>query len=127
MTYGRDSGKRLLDQEAGPLIRPYALVGGRTRPTGERFDLVSMVTVNRRAHPDSVTLEPEHLRVLTLCRTPRSVADLGTELTLPIGVVCVILADLRSHGLVKIHKPVTLAQLPDTQILRRIADGLRRL
>jgi Protein of unknown function (DUF742) len=127
MTGGDASGKRLLDQAAGPLIRPYALVRGRTMPVGERFDLVSMVTVNRQAAPDPSTLEPEHLRVLTLCRIPRSVADLGTELTLPLGVICVILGDLREQGLVKIHKPVTLAQLPDTQILRRIVDGLRRL
>ncbi|MGW3867043.1 DUF742 domain-containing protein, partial [Streptomyces sp. NPDC005047] len=39
-------GSQWYDNEAGPLVRPYAMTGGRTRPgpTGVRFDLIALVT-----------------------------------------------------------------------------------
>ena len=36
--------ERWLDAEAGPVVRPYALTRGRTRHSGEAFDLVATVT-----------------------------------------------------------------------------------
>ena len=42
-----------LDQDAGPVVRPYALTGGRTRPVGERFDLLALVTRGRGVHEDT--------------------------------------------------------------------------
>src|SRR6266568_847729 len=119
------SGERWVDEEAGHVVRPYALVGGRTRPTGGGFDLVAMVTVARRVRPNPVILEPEHLLVLRLC--PASVADVAAEMRLPVGVVRVILADLREHGFIHVHRPVEPSRLPDAALLRRVADGLRRL
>jgi hypothetical protein len=116
-----------LDQEAGPVIRPYAFVGGRTRPAGQSFDLIAMVRATRRASVDPEALEPGHLQVLAWCRAPRSVADLATELALPLGVLRVILADLREHGLVVIFNPAAPGRRVDSHILRRVADGLRRL
>jgi Protein of unknown function (DUF742) len=121
------SGERWINAEAGPVIRPYALVGGRTQPSGSRLDLIAMATARHGIDPDPASLEPEHLLVLRMCRLPISVADLAAELNLPVGVVRVILADLREQGLISIRRPVPPAQLPDTQILRRVADGLRRL
>ncbi|HMH91180.1 MAG TPA: DUF742 domain-containing protein [Streptosporangiaceae bacterium] len=121
------SGERWINDAAGPVIRPYALVGGRTQPAGGSFDLIAMVMARRGIDPDPASLEPEHLLVLRLCRLPTSVADLSAELSLPVGVVRVILADLREQGLITIQRPVPPILLPDTQILRRVADGLRRL
>ncbi len=121
------SGERWLNDEAGPVVRPYALVGGRTRTAGRSIDLIATVTAARRVLPDPADLEPEHLTVLRLCHVPTSVADLGSDLKLPVGVVRVILADLLDRGLVVVHRPVPPSQLPDSQLLRRVADGLRRL
>lgn len=128
MTSGGPPPDRWADGAAGPVIRPYALVGGRTRPAGEFFDLIAMVT----ARPAQVRLlhlhlEPEHQRVLAMCAEPRSVADLAADLRIPLGVVRVILADLREQGLVTIRPPVAPTRLLDTYALRRIEDGLRRL
>jgi hypothetical protein len=119
------SGERWIDEEAGRVVRPYALVGGRTRVTGANFDLVAMVTVARRVRPDPTFLEPEHLQLLCLC--PASVADLAARLKLPVGVVRIILADLRNRGFLHVHRPVEPARMPDLALLRRVADGLRRL
>jgi Protein of unknown function (DUF742) len=121
------SGEQWLDREAGPIVRSYAVVGGRTRPAGGDIDLIAMVTALRRAAPDPATLEPEHVRVLRLCRRPAAVADLAAGLDLPIGVVRVLLADLRGRGLIAIHRPVPPSERPDLDLLRRVADGLRQL
>jgi len=119
------SGDRWVDEAAGRVVRPYALVGGRTQASGANFDLVAMVTVARRIRPDPAVLEPEHLQLLCLC--PASVADLAAGLRLPVGVVRVILADLRNRGFIWVHRPVEPSRLPDIALLRRVADGLRRL
>lgn len=119
------SGERWVDDEAGRVVRPYALVRGRTRVSGRDFGLVTMVTMARRVKPDHEVLEPEHLQLLRLC--PATVADLAADLRLPLGVVRVILGDLREHGFIQVHQPPEPAQTPDIALLRRVADGLRRL
>ena len=116
-----------LDEEAGPVVRPYALTRGRTRPAGEVLDLIALVTAVRGIEIDRYSLDPEHLALLTLCRLPASVADLAADLDLPLGVVQVLLADLRARSLIVVHQPTPPSQLPDPQILREVADGLRRL
>jgi len=115
------------DEEAGPVVRPYAVIRGRTRPSGESPDLIAMVTSTRQTPPDPWVLDPEHFSLLRLCRIPISVADLAADLDLPLGVVRILLADLRDRGLVTIRRPVAPARLHDPRILREVADGLRRL
>jgi hypothetical protein len=117
---------RWLDRDAGPIVRPYALIGGRTRPSGETFDLMTMVTAVPGAEAGSYDLEPEHLRLLRLCRLPTPVADLAADLELPLGVVRILLSDVRERRLITVAHPVP-KRLTDPQLLREVADGLRRL
>ena len=115
------------DEEAGPVVRPYAVIRGRTKPTGESLDLIAMVTSTRLPPPDPWQLDPEHFSLLRRCRVPMSVADLASDLDLPLGVVRILLGDLRDLGLIAIRRPVSPALLHDPRILREVADGLRRL
>ena len=116
-----------LDEEAGPVVRPYALTRGRTRPSGETLDLIAIITAVGGVQLDPATLDPEHIAVLRLCRLPASVADLAADLDLPLGVVRILLGDLQERSLVAIHHPIPPARLPDVQILKEVVDGLRRL
>ena len=116
-----------LDEEAGPVVRPYALIGGRTRASGEKLDLIAIITAVRGAQLDPSSLDPEHLEVLQLCRLPTSVAEIAADLYLPLGVVRILLGDLRERSLVSIHHPIPPARLPDMQVLKEVVDGLRRL
>src|SRR5262249_58448925 len=61
-----------LDREAGPVVRPYALTRGRTRPTGEALDLIALVTAVRGVEVDMAGLDPQHLALLQMCRLPAS-------------------------------------------------------
>jgi hypothetical protein len=108
------------------MVRPYALTGGRTRPSGETFDLMTMVTAVPGAEDHTHDLEPEHLTLLRLCRRPTPVADLAADLELPLGVVRILLSDVRERRLIRVHHPVP-ARLSDPKLLRAVADGLRRL
>ena len=116
-----------LDEEAGPVVRPYALIRGRTRPSGETLDLIAIITAVRGVQLDPSSLDPEHLEVLRLCRLPTSVAEIASDLDLPLGVVRILLGDLQERSLVSIHHPISPARLPDVQVLKEVVDGLRRL
>jgi hypothetical protein len=58
MTAGED--EVWLDDDAGPLIRPYTISAGRTRPTVE-LDLLSLVVATGHTPP---ALDPEHAKAL---------------------------------------------------------------
>lgn len=115
-----------VDHEAGPVVRPYALTGGRTRPAGERFDLLALICAVRGVTRDLLELGPEQLDVLRRCQVPTPAADLASDLDLPLGVIRILVSDLRELGLVTIHQTSTVG-LTDTKILKDVADGLRRI
>jgi len=119
--------ERWLDAEAGPVVRPYALTRGRTRHSGESFDLVATVVSTQELVGDPSSLGPEHVSVLQLARAPTTVADIASDVDLPLGVVRILLADLRELGLVAIRAPVTMAERVDKQTLREVLNGLRGL
>ena len=119
--------ERWLDAEAGPVVRPYALTQGRTRPTGESFDLVATVVATQAVITEPGALAPEHMSVLALARAPTTVADIASDLDLPLGVIRIILADLRELGLVAIRAPVVMAERIDKHTLREVLNGLRGL
>jgi hypothetical protein len=119
--------ERWLDAEAGPVVRPYALTQGRTRHTGESFDLVATVMATHARITDPSSLAPEHVGVLQLARAATTVADIASDVDLPLGVVRIILADLRELGLVAISTPVAMAERIDKHTLREVLNGLRGL
>ncbi|MEU5591566.1 DUF742 domain-containing protein [Streptomyces sp. NPDC020298] len=128
----REQGSQWYDGEAGPLVRPYAMTGGRTRPgpTGVRFDLIALVTLAPGGLPadGDPALGPEHHTLVDLCRTEtQSVAELAAGADLAVGVIRVLLGDLLDLGCVTISRPVPPAQLPDERILREVIAGLRAL
>jgi hypothetical protein len=126
----REPGSQWYDSEAGPLVRPYAMTGGRTSsgPTGVHLDLIALVTLGPGAPGDDPGLGPEHRALLELCRTETlSLAELAAGADLPVGVVRVLLGDLLELGCVTVSRPVQPAQLPDGDLLREVIEGLRAL
>ena len=115
-----------LDRDAGPVVRPYALTGGRTRPTGEIIDLLALVSSVEISPMTDLLLEPEYLEVIRQCGQPKPVADLASDLDLPLGVVRILLSDMREQGLITIRHPAR-NRLTDPQVLKDVADALRRL
>jgi hypothetical protein len=114
------------DQDAGPVVRPYALTGGLTRPAGKPLDLLDMVGLIRQASQDMPALPPEQTEVLQRCQIPVPLVDLASDLDLPVGVIRILVSDLRERGLVAIHRAQP-AGVGDLKILQEVVDGLRRI
>ena len=117
-----------LDEDAGPVVRPYTMTGGRVQPAEGRFDLVAFVVAgpprDSGAHPQP---QPEHRAIVARAQQPISVADLAADLNLPVGVVRVLLGDLLAAGLISMYEPPASRQFPDDDILKAVANGLRAL
>ncbi|MEU1853262.1 DUF742 domain-containing protein [Streptomyces sp. NPDC019990] len=115
------------DDEAGPVVRPYAMTRGRTSSQGQhRLDLIAVVVTEPHADDPEADhmLSPEHVDIVELCRdVPQSVAELAAELDLPIGVVRVLVGDLVDAEFVHVNRPVP----PAESILRDVINGLRAL
>ncbi|MEU0563778.1 DUF742 domain-containing protein [Nonomuraea sp. NPDC005983] len=112
-----------LDEDAGPFVRPYALIRGRTRPSGETLDLIATVRTVGEPPPD---LGPEQRHILRAARAPISVADVAVELDLPVGVVRVLLGDLRDNGLISVTSPFA-GRRTSERTLKEVINGLRAL
>ncbi|MGR6969135.1 DUF742 domain-containing protein [Streptomyces cynarae] len=119
------------DDEAGPVVRPYAMTRGRTsHEVQHRLDLIAVVVTEPHVNdPEGdPSLSPEHVDIVERCRdTPQSVAELAAELDLPVGVVRVLVGDLVDGELVHVSRPVPPAELVDESILRDVINGLRAL
>ncbi|WP_425576102.1 DUF742 domain-containing protein [Streptomyces axinellae] len=112
-----------------PLVRPYAMTGGRTRP---RYQLAIEALVHTTAEAAQLQGQlPEHQRICRLCYEIKSVAEISALLTIPLGVARILVADLAEAGLVAIHQPggeTTSADgQPDVTLLERVLSGLRKL
>jgi hypothetical protein len=111
------------DDDAGPLVRAYAVTHGRTRPS-QFLEIVSLV-VTVSSTDDAPT--PEHRAILRLCRRPRSVAEIAAEVDLPIGAAKVLISDLVEDGSVFVRPPEREGVTLDRQLIRTVIDGVRRL
>ncbi len=116
-----------LDQDAGPVVRPYAMTSGRTRPSTGTFDLVSLVVATRSVSPTEIGLSPEHHSIVRLCTRPLSVAEVAAHVDLPVGIVRVLLGDLLDRALIEVHAPVHAAHNPTEQTFKAVINGLRAL
>ncbi|AXI79574.1 DUF742 domain-containing protein [Peterkaempfera bronchialis] len=133
--YGNGYGNGYGDQQSGgyeqqqPLVRPYAMTGGRTRP---RYQLAIEALISTTAAAGRQGgLLPEHQRIVHLCRELKSVAEISALLSMPLGVARILVADLAEAGLVAIHQPAAASGesggQPDVTLLERVLSGLRKL
>ena len=125
MTAHDGFGERWFDQEAGPVVRPYAVTKGRTE-SATAFGLIDVVMATGGRPSEQFRPGPEHRRILGVCHRPVPVVDLTSEIDLPLGVVRVLLGDLAEDGMLRIvsaqRQPVS-----DHRLLRMVLDGLESL
>jgi DNA-directed RNA polymerase specialized sigma24 family protein len=124
------AGGKWRRRDSGPVVRPYAVTGGRTEPTdGEVLDLLAViVATGRNAGSDELAkLTPEHRRILGLCKRQMTLADIAADTGLPVGVVRVLLADLTAQGAVTVVRERPAGQRTGNDVLQEILNGLRAL
>ena len=121
----------LYDEEAveeARVVRPYALTRGRTRPGRSDLPLEALVRVVDGATDPVGTAERR--RILDLTREQiLSVAELSAHLSLPLGVVRVLVGDLADEGLVVVHtgSPTAAPPAANLKVLESVLDGISAL
>ncbi|GGX41502.1 hypothetical protein GCM10010515_05580 [Streptomyces fructofermentans] len=105
-------------------MRPYVVTDGRSQPTRNTLDLVTLVIA---ADDLPLTgLSPEKRDLMELCGPGAlSVAEVAGHLSLPVSVTKVLIADLMDSGHVVTRAPVPSARPSETRILQEVLDGLR--
>ena len=68
-------------------------------------------------------LHKEDLQILDDGKPPETIKDFRSETDLPLGVVRVLLGDLRERGLIAITGPASQATAAES-VLRSVLDGL---
>jgi hypothetical protein len=103
------------------------LTGGRTRAPGPILPLDATVLTTASADTRPVPDTPEMSRILELGAAPTAIAELAGRLTLPVGVVRVLVGDLDAIGAITVTPPTPLGATHDVELLERLLDGIRAL
>jgi hypothetical protein len=114
------------ESRGSPLVRPYAVTRGRTKPRYQ-LQIEAMVAASHYEARDLSVLSPECQAILGFCRDWRSVAEISAVLRMPLGVARVLIADMAMEGLVRVHQIDHAHGRPDVNLLERVLSGLRKL
>lgn len=115
----------------GRRVRPYLATRGRTQPVQD-IAIEALVSTTNHGRDRDAEPEPERERILRLCQSPRSVAEVAAIVSTPLGVARVLVADLETEGLVRVADPHaayagSAEPARNLSVLERVRDGLRRL
>ncbi|MFD6064191.1 DUF742 domain-containing protein [Rhodococcus wratislaviensis] len=122
-----ESTEWVAPEDTVSIVRPFILTGGRTE-SGVDLPLEALIV----ARPDGDTVvdgmpAPDELRrVLALCSEPRSVAEIASLASIPLGVARVLVGDLAAAGAVTVNETAGSTG-PDRKLMERVLDGLRKL
>jgi hypothetical protein len=109
------------------LVRPYMLTRGRTTSSLGVFELhapaLALVTPEQLGRGAT----PEDRRIVELCQTPISVAELAARLSAPVGVVRVLVGDLVVARMVHVRQSEDHAEHRDVRLLERLLEGIRAI
>ncbi len=118
--------RQSVGRRPGPVVRPYAITGGRARPRHEDLEVEALVST-----PSSAEVTPrltyERRSIVRLCGEVQSIAEIAARLEMPLGVTRVLVADMADEGLVTIHRPEAIGGGPDLGLLERVLYGLRNI
>ncbi|MEQ1786903.1 MAG: DUF742 domain-containing protein [Acidimicrobiales bacterium] len=116
-------------EDDGPsLVRPYALVRGRTRAgTAAPIPVEAVVVTVLLADRSELVLEPA--AIARLCERPHGIAEISAILRVPVGVIRVLVGDLASEGYVLVNLPPDphADGAVDRVLLERVLAGLEAL
>jgi hypothetical protein len=99
---------------------------GRTRPTRGDFDLITVVVARQHMAPADAGFGPEHHAIMQRSQRPLSVAEIASQLDLPVVTIRVLLGDLLDRGLIRVRPPGP-ATIPSEPVFKAVLDGLRAL
>src|SRR5918993_3513269 len=92
-------------------VRPYAMTGGRTRPTHDDLEIETLVsTISTGEQTPKLTVEQRAIGAL--CHELLSITEVSLHLHLPLGVVRVLVGDMADEHLVMVRRPARVGDRP---------------
>jgi Protein of unknown function (DUF742) len=107
-------------------VRPYAMTGGRTRPTHDDLEIETLVSTTSIAE-QTPKLTVEQRAIAALCHDILSIAEVSAHLHLPLGVIRVLVADMADEHLIMVYRPAQAGDRPDLALLERVLYGLHTI
>jgi hypothetical protein len=108
------------------IVRPYVLTQGRTKAPESTYGLEAQVRALVPPSKLDRAATPEARRIVELCQTSTSVAEVAARMSLPLGVTRVLMGDLVSVGALAVDVGSPDAA-NDVALLERLLDGIRAL
>jgi hypothetical protein len=110
------------------VVRPYVLTRGRTASSLGSIELhapvLALITTDQLGRHAT----PEDRKIVELCQTPTSVAELSARMRTPVGVVRVLIGDLADAQMVQVRQTDgERNEHRDVRMLERLLDGIRAL
>ena len=113
------------------MVRPYTITGGRTGGEGDLIALEALVSATLEGLRLRWRFRWESAKIIELSRNETAVIELAALLEVPIGVVRVLVADLREKGAVNITEPPSEGMQGDrseyAELLSKVLDGIKSL
>ena len=109
------------------VVRPYVLTRGRTNSSLGVFALhapiLALITTDQLGR----NATPEDRKIIELCQTPTSVAEVSARLSTPGGVLRVLVGNLVEARMVTVREVENRADHRDVRLLERLLEGIRAL
>ncbi|HEX3786217.1 MAG TPA: DUF742 domain-containing protein [Pseudonocardiaceae bacterium] len=122
-----DQGESWFDNDAGPLIRPFALTRGRAGSDHHQLNMITLV-IAARPMADTKALTREYAHIVRICQhRPMSVAEIAANLDVLLTVTKVLISDLIDEGYLIFQSSQHSVNVPDMDLLQAVLDGVRRL
>jgi hypothetical protein len=111
-------------QPGSPKLRPFVLTSGRVAAEDPNLGLETQVTAQvRGGRIPTARLSPELRAIVTLCDEPISIAEISARLKLHLGVVKILVSDLRATGYLDVHAQ-DAGSLNTPELILRVIRGL---
>jgi hypothetical protein len=109
-------------------VRSYVLTQGRTRSSAD-LPLETLVKVSAQGQTAAPRLALERKKIVALCSSPISIAEISAHISVPLGVAKVLVGDMTEEGFLTSYKPqhAQAGEKPDLKLLERVLDGLQAL
>ena len=107
------------------VVRPYMLTRGRTSSSLGVFALHSPILALITTDQLGRNATPEDRKIVELCQTPTSVAEVSARMSTPVGVLRVLVGDLVDARMVQVRAIDDHTDHRDVRLLERLLEGIR--
>ena len=108
-------------------LRPYVLTKGRTSSSLGVIALHSPILAIVTPEQLGRNATPEDRKIIEMCQTPTSVAEVSARMSMPVGVLRVLVGDLEEARMVTVREVENRADHRDVRLLERLLEGIRAL